>query len=61
MKLPIGVKGFEVWGRTIIKMDKYAKNKLSFAELVAFPHVDRKAIYDLYPMAHWEVCNTSFD
>ena len=37
------VKSFEVWGRTIIKMDKYAK-KWSFAELVAFSHVDKKAM-----------------
>ena len=44
VKLPIGVKSFEVWGRTIIKMDKYAKNKCSFAELVAFSHVDKKAM-----------------
>ena len=36
VKLPVGVKSFEVWGRTIIKMDKYATNKWSFAELVAF-------------------------
>ena len=44
VKLPTGVKSFEVWGRTIIKMDKYAKNKWSFAELVAFSHVDKKAM-----------------
>ena len=44
VKLPVGVKSFEVWGRAIIKMDKYAKNKWSFAKLVAFSHVDRKAM-----------------
>ena len=44
VKLPGGVKSFEVWGRAIIKMDKYAKNKWSFAELVAFSHVDQKAM-----------------
>ena len=44
VKLPIGLKSFEVWGRTIIKMDKYAKNKWSFAELVAFSYVDKKAM-----------------
>ena len=44
VKLPIVVKSFEVWGRTIIKMDKYAKNKWSFAELVAFSFVDKKAM-----------------
>ena len=45
VKLPVGVKRFEVWGRTIIKMDKYAKNKWSFAELVALSNVDRKAMH----------------
>ncbi len=44
VKLPVGVKSFEVWGRTLIKMDKYAKDNGNFAELVAFAHVDQKAM-----------------
>ena len=44
VKLPVGVKSFEVWGRTIVKMDKYAKMKWNFAELVAFSFVDKKAM-----------------
>ena len=44
VKLPVGAKSFEIWGRTLITMDKYAKNKWSFEELVAFSHVDKRAM-----------------
>ena len=41
VRLPNGVKSFQDWGNTLIKMDKYAKN---FAELVAFAETDKKAM-----------------
>ena len=44
VKLPVGTKGFEHWGRTLITMDKYAANKWSFAELVAYSYVNKRAM-----------------
>ena len=44
VRLPNGVKSFQDWGNTLVKMDKYAKNRWSFAELVAFAETDKKAM-----------------
>ena len=44
VKVPRDAGSFENWGKTIVKMDKYAKMGWSFAELVSFAETDKKAM-----------------
>ncbi len=44
VKIPRGAGSFENWGKTIVKMDKYAKKGWCFAELVSFAETDKKAM-----------------